>query len=99
MSFSLQLLNKYYRNFLAIRVPSNFVRYATTKTPTTENAGNCEKSKTQPKKKTKTPKGRLDDSFDDAPPVFNEKEPLQVYPNNVNPKTGEIGGPKGKFII
>jgi hypothetical protein len=41
------------------------------------------------------PKGLLDDNFDKAPPTFYEKEPLQTYPNNVNPITGEVGGPKG----
>lgn len=47
------------------------------------------------KKKTKTPKGRFDQDFDDAPQSYNEKEPLAPHPEGVNPKTGEQGGPKG----
>ncbi|XP_053982300.1 succinate dehydrogenase assembly factor 4, mitochondrial-like [Hylaeus volcanicus] len=26
---------------------------------------------------------------------YQEKEPLKPFPNNTNPKTGEVGGPKG----
>ncbi|XP_076636664.1 succinate dehydrogenase assembly factor 4, mitochondrial [Colletes latitarsis] len=26
---------------------------------------------------------------------YQEKEPLKPFPNNVNPETGEIGGPRG----
>jgi hypothetical protein len=46
-------------------------------------------------KKTKTPKGKFDDNYDDAPESYSEKEPLKKYKDNVNPKTGEYGGPAG----
>lgn len=26
---------------------------------------------------------------------YQEKEPLEPFPDNVNPKTGELGGPRG----
>ncbi|CAB0036174.1 unnamed protein product [Trichogramma brassicae] len=26
---------------------------------------------------------------------YQEKEPLEPFPNSVNPKTGELGGPRG----
>jgi hypothetical protein len=44
----------------------------------------------------KTPKGKFDyEEFDEPQPSYNEKEPLPQWPEGVNPKTGEIGGPKG----
>jgi hypothetical protein len=98
MSLYVHLLNKCSRNFLGIKIPKGLVKYSTSKSSSTETSGDCERGQSKAKKKTKTPKGRLDDNFDQAPPVFNEKEPLQTYPNNVNPKTGEVGGPKGKHI-
>ncbi|CAF0942688.1 unnamed protein product [Didymodactylos carnosus] len=39
--------------------------------------------------KDKTPRGKLDDHPD------QEKQPLERYPDNKNPYTGEIGGPSG----
>ena len=93
MSYSLQVLNKFFgKNVLGIRIVQNTLNYSKA---TTENKAGCERGEDKPKKKTKTPKGRLDENFDDAPPVYAEKEPLKSYPNNTNPKTGEIGGPKG----
>lgn len=47
------------------------------------------------KKKERTPKGRLDDEYDEAPATFVEKEPLEKHPGGVNPVTGEYGGPAG----
>lgn len=45
-----------------------------------------------------TPRGKLD-SFKELPEHAShpdqEKEPLESFPNNINPKTGEKGGPKG----
>ncbi|CAF2334812.1 unnamed protein product [Rotaria sp. Silwood2] len=41
--------------------------------------------------KSKTPVGKLDEySHPDA-----EKQPLKPWPNNTNPITGEINGPRG----
>ncbi|XP_064609359.1 succinate dehydrogenase assembly factor 4, mitochondrial-like [Liolophura sinensis] len=57
-----------------------------------------EDSKTQ-RKKGKTPAGKLDDKVETATQEYihpnQEKEPLERFPNDVNPKTGEIGGPRG----
>ncbi|XP_030382886.1 succinate dehydrogenase assembly factor 4, mitochondrial [Scaptodrosophila lebanonensis] len=46
----------------------------------------------QKKLRAKTPLGKLDE-FSRHP--FQEQEPLKPWPNNVNPHTGEIGGPAG----
>ncbi|XP_019877932.1 succinate dehydrogenase assembly factor 4, mitochondrial-like [Aethina tumida] len=45
------------------------------------------------KLKTKTPIGKLDEIEGKHP--YQEKEPLPSWPDNTNPHTGEIGGPKG----
>jgi hypothetical protein len=45
--------------------------------------------------KKRTPLGRLDDEYDEAPKTYSEKEPLKPWPDNKNPNTGEINGPKG----
>ncbi|KAH3741508.1 succinate dehydrogenase assembly factor 4, mitochondrial-like [Dreissena polymorpha] len=51
------------------------------------------------KHKGKTPAGKLDDKWeteeDKSVEVFKEKEPLERFPNDTNPVTGEIGGPRG----
>ncbi|XP_069462318.1 succinate dehydrogenase assembly factor 4, mitochondrial [Ambystoma mexicanum] len=44
----------------------------------------------KPLKKPKTPQGRLDDE-----PHTTEKDPLQGFPDGINPITKERGGPKG----
>jgi len=43
--------------------------------------------------KKKTPIGKLDEQPTSHP--AQEKEPLPAWPNNKNPHTGEVGGPKG----
>ncbi|KAF2896586.1 hypothetical protein ILUMI_09588 [Ignelater luminosus] len=45
------------------------------------------------KLREKTPIGKLDEITGKHP--YQEKEPLQPWPDNKNPHTGEIGGPKG----
>lgn len=45
------------------------------------------------KLREKTPIGKLDEIEGKHP--YQEKEPLPEWPNNTNPHTGEIGGPKG----
>ncbi|XP_030765398.1 succinate dehydrogenase assembly factor 4, mitochondrial-like [Sitophilus oryzae] len=45
------------------------------------------------KLREKTPIGKLDEQLAKHP--HEEKEPLEPWPNNTNPHTGEIGGPKG----
>merc|ERR1712126_230917 len=47
-----------------------------------------------PTKKAKTPIGKLDELEEGSHP-FQEKEPLEAFPDNVNPNTGEVGGPRG----
>ncbi|XP_066156076.1 succinate dehydrogenase assembly factor 4, mitochondrial [Euwallacea fornicatus] len=44
------------------------------------------------KLREKTPIGKLDE-LERHP--SEEKEPLEPWPNNINPHTGEIGGPRG----
>ncbi|KAI8793384.1 succinate dehydrogenase assembly factor 4, mitochondrial-like [Biomphalaria glabrata] len=49
-------------------------------------------------KKGKTPAGKLDEPIElpsEERQPLGEKEPLQGFPNNINPITGEINGPKG----
>ncbi|CAF0741737.1 unnamed protein product [Brachionus calyciflorus] len=53
------------------------------------------KTKKQTTKKTKTPKGRFDEEYDESPQSYSEKEPLARHPDGVNPITGEVGGPAG----
>ncbi|KAJ1150762.1 hypothetical protein NDU88_003551 [Pleurodeles waltl] len=53
------------------------------------NYSSEEKSK-KPLKKPKTPQGRLDDEQ-----PITEKDPLQGFPDGINPITKERGGPKG----
>ncbi|XP_048364495.1 succinate dehydrogenase assembly factor 4, mitochondrial [Sphaerodactylus townsendi] len=52
--------------------------------------GNAEPSK-QPLKKAKLPVGRFDESEESSA----EKEPLEKFPDNINPATKEKGGPRG----
>ncbi|XP_060563553.1 succinate dehydrogenase assembly factor 4, mitochondrial-like [Ruditapes philippinarum] len=54
---------------------------------------------TSKKRKGKTPAGRFDDKWehdtDESVEIFSEKEPLERFPDDKNPVTGEIGGPRG----
>merc|ERR1739848_85641 len=58
----------------------------------------CGKSKAADKKalvlREKTPIGKLEE-LEGASHPYQEKEPLKPFPGGVNPKTGEVGGPKG----
>ena len=51
-----------------------------------------------PIKQPNTPRGKLD-AFTELPEHAShpdqEKAPLERFPNDVNPKTGERGGPRG----
>ena len=47
----------------------------------------------QKKLRAKTPVGKLDE-IDDME-QDNEQEPLKPWPDNINPHTGESGGPRG----
>ncbi|CAD6227222.1 GSCOCG00006029001-RA-CDS [Cotesia congregata] len=41
-----------------------------------------------------TPIEKLEE-FEEGKHPYQEKEPLKPHPNNTNPETGEIGGPRG----
>ncbi|GFO14666.1 succinate dehydrogenase assembly factor 4, mitochondrial [Plakobranchus ocellatus] len=61
-------------------------------------ADDSKPKKTSGARKGKTPAGKFDDKWESqaeerAPQ--GEKEPLERFPDNINPITGEIGGPKG----
>lgn len=45
------------------------------------------------KLREKTPIGKLDEIEGKHP--YEEKEPLPAWPDNTNPNTGEVGGPRG----
>ena len=50
------------------------------------------------KSRSKTPVGKLDEDkieLVDGKHPHMEKEPLKPHPDGINPKTGEIGGPRG----
>lgn len=47
----------------------------------------------QKKLREKTPIGKLDQGEGRHP--YQEKEPLKPWPNDINPHTGEVGGPRG----
>ncbi|XP_015123357.1 succinate dehydrogenase assembly factor 4, mitochondrial isoform X2 [Diachasma alloeum] len=46
------------------------------------------------KLRAKTPIGKLEELEEGKHP-YQEKEPLEPHPNNTNPNTGEVGGPRG----
>lgn len=53
------------------------------------------KARSEPKK-AKTPIGKLDaQETPQGHHPYQEKEPLEAFPDNVNPNTGEVGGPRG----
>ncbi|XP_035666653.1 succinate dehydrogenase assembly factor 4, mitochondrial-like [Branchiostoma floridae] len=47
-----------------------------------------------PLRKPKTPAGKLDQKEGDRHP-YAEQDPLPAWPDNINPHTGERGGPRG----
>ncbi|XP_011871354.1 PREDICTED: succinate dehydrogenase assembly factor 4, mitochondrial-like [Vollenhovia emeryi] len=46
------------------------------------------------KLRERTPIEKLDELEEGRHP-YQEKEPLEPFPNNTNPDTGEVGGPRG----
>jgi len=61
---------------------------------TTDESESCSRAEAHAEKlRKKTPIGKLDEQPTLHP--AQEKEPLPPFPNNTNPKTGEVGGPKG----
>lgn len=60
-----------------------------------KNEGASSKTeKLQRKLREKTPIGKLDE-LDEGTHPYQEKEPLPPWPDNTNPDTGEVGGPRG----
>ena len=52
----------------------------------------------RPQFRIKTPRGKLDDIAELPKQTVHpdqEKEPLERFPDDINPKTGERGGPRG----
>ena len=51
------------------------------------------------RRRGKTPAGKFDDKWEteteESIEPYQEQEPLERHPDNKNPVTGEIGGPKG----
>lgn len=64
-----------------------------TKPPTSDKTPSPRMEEFQKKLREKTPIGKLDEIVGKHP--YQEKEPLQAWPNNTNPNTGEVGGPRG----
>uniref|UniRef100_A0A8D8QVX5 Succinate dehydrogenase assembly factor 4, mitochondrial n=1 Tax=Cacopsylla melanoneura TaxID=428564 RepID=A0A8D8QVX5_9HEMI len=57
--------------------------------------GACTKTaKLAEKLRAKTPIGKLEE-LDAGKHPYQEKEPLEPWPDNTNPNTGEVGGPRG----
>jgi hypothetical protein len=60
----------------------------------TQDAESCSRAEAHAEKlKKKTPIGKLDEQPTLHP--AQEKEPLPAWPENKNPHTGEVGGPRG----
>mgnify|MGYP001810958704 CR=1 FL=1 len=72
---------------------ANFLS-STTTSDTSGSKESCAKTKEQAKK-AKTPKGKLDETYDEAQSSYSEKEPLKRFADDINPSTGEKGGPRG----
>lgn len=76
----------------------NTVHAVSCRQHSTETGDLANKAKAKPHK-GKTPAGRLDDKWeqdtDESVEYYTEKEPLERFPNDINPVTGEIGGPRG----
>ncbi|KAK3919453.1 Succinate dehydrogenase assembly factor 4, mitochondrial, partial [Frankliniella fusca] len=64
--------------------------------PPSDNSSDdaCKAANLAKKLRAKTPIGKLDELEEGRHP-FQEKEPLRPWPDNTNPHTGEVGGPKG----
>ncbi|KAG0711724.1 Succinate dehydrogenase assembly factor 4, mitochondrial [Chionoecetes opilio] len=59
------------------------------------SAKNSETGDSAPRK-ANTPTGKLDDQeVKEGHHPYQEKEPLPPFPDNTNPSTGEVGGPRG----
>ena len=65
----------------------------------TDSTNDHEQSSKPKRKKGKTPAGKFDDKWEteteESISQYREQEPLERFPNDVNPTTGEIGGPRG----
>ncbi|XP_069192034.1 succinate dehydrogenase assembly factor 4, mitochondrial [Procambarus clarkii] len=63
---------------------------------TSSSASNDGDASNSSSRKAKTPVGKLDgQEVEEGHHPYQEKEPLQPFPDNINPTTGEVGGPRG----
>ncbi|XP_046487591.1 succinate dehydrogenase assembly factor 4, mitochondrial-like isoform X1 [Neodiprion pinetum] len=83
---------------LATRVNYFYNVGSTTRLSSTGKTGSDEESlrmqEFKKKLRERTPIGKLEDLEAGKHP-YQEKEPLEPHPNNTNPTTGEVGGPRG----
>ncbi|XP_058819340.1 succinate dehydrogenase assembly factor 4, mitochondrial-like [Topomyia yanbarensis] len=70
-----------------------FVKIVTFSSKTPDKPISPRMEEFQKKLREKTPIGKLDELTGNHP--YQEKEPLQSWPDNTNPNTGEVGGPRG----
>uniref|UniRef100_A0A2M4C412 Succinate dehydrogenase assembly factor 4, mitochondrial n=1 Tax=Anopheles marajoara TaxID=58244 RepID=A0A2M4C412_9DIPT len=90
------LLNKFsssMRHVYVVNIVPSLSFCSTNKPPTDNKPVSPRMEEFQKKLREKTPIGKLDEIVGKHP--YQEKEPLQAWPNNTNPNTGEIGGPRG----
>ncbi|XP_054269054.1 succinate dehydrogenase assembly factor 4, mitochondrial-like [Macrosteles quadrilineatus] len=93
LNISQRLSCLYKRN--TINTLKKFSSTSSTKPESGNEGSSCEKTEQISKKlRAKTPIGKLDE-LDVGKHPFQEKEPLPEWPDNTNPHTGEIGGPRG----
>ena len=82
---------------IAVRTLTNTqTKFHENKSSEDEDCAKSKRLQEQEKKlREKTPIGKLDELDEGKPHPYQEKEPLKPFPGGVNPKTGEIGGPRG----
>ena len=65
----------------------------------TDSTQDTEEKTKAKRKKGKTPAGKFDDKWEteteESVSQFREQEPLERFPDDINPLTGERGGPRG----
>ncbi|XP_033333844.2 succinate dehydrogenase assembly factor 4, mitochondrial [Megalopta genalis] len=73
-------------NFLQTQVHVLFTKKDETESPRMQEF--------RKKLRERTPIKKLEELEEGTHP-YQEKEPLKPFPNNTNPETGEVGGPRG----
>ncbi|XP_030913473.1 succinate dehydrogenase assembly factor 4, mitochondrial isoform X1 [Geospiza fortis] len=77
-------------NYAAYRMKESSLLWHSRSSSSTKPGGRSQPAK-QPRKKPKLPVGR----FDEPEESSMEKEPLEKFPDGINPTTKERGGPRG----